>query len=129
MDCRIQIILKVIEEKGLLVALTPEEASRLLGLSETRVRRLFHREVGTTFGRYIRQKRLAHASALLQDCALPIKQIASNCGYEDVCNFYRDFRQTYGITPRNLRMRNVNAHLLDLGTSHGELRPLLTLQK
>jgi AraC-like DNA-binding protein len=122
-DSRIQFMLKVIEERTAVTALTSAEAGRLFGLSEARVRRLFHCEVGTTFARYIRQRRLARASVLLQDCALPIKQIANDCGYEDISNFYRDFRQTYGVTPRILRMRKLSAALPHIGASDSDQTP------
>jgi AraC-like DNA-binding protein len=128
-DSRIQLILKVIEERTTVTALTPGEAGRLFGLSEARVRRLFHYEVGVTFARYIRQRRLAHASVLLQDWALPIKQIANDCGYEDVSNFYRDFRQAYGVTPRNLRMRELSARLLDISALHCDKTPFTARQR
>ena len=51
--------------------------------------------------RHIRMKR---AAELLKDNMRPIKAIAVDCGYDDVSNFYRDFRKVYGMTPKHARI-------------------------
>ena len=43
------------------------------------------------------------AAVLLADYGLAIKSIALDCGYDDISNFYRDFRKVHGTTPRQLR--------------------------
>jgi AraC-like DNA-binding protein len=105
-DPRIQIVLKVIAEREVRFAPTPEEAAALLGLSSSRLRRIFHREVGTTYSSHLRQMRIARAGELLQNYTRSIKAIAHDCGYVDVSNFYRDFRKQYGTTPRDARMKS-----------------------
>jgi transcriptional regulator GlxA family with amidase domain len=45
------------------------------------------------------------AAELVQQNSRSIKQIAFECGYSDVSNFYRDFRSVHAITPREARLR------------------------
>ena len=43
--------------------------------------------------------RMTRAAELLKDYSIPIKTIASLCGYTVVNNFYRDFKLVHGTTP------------------------------
>jgi AraC-like DNA-binding protein len=46
---------------------------------------------------------MSKAAELLKDYARPIKDIALKCGYSDVSNFYRDFKNFHAVTPKELR--------------------------
>ena len=50
---------------------------------------------------------MAHAAELVSDPSLAIKRIALVSGYSDVSNFYRDFKQAHGMSPRKLRVRHL----------------------
>jgi AraC-like DNA-binding protein len=108
-DPRIRIILRIVDEGKASTQSSLTAASRTLGLSETYLLRLFHDEVGQTFRRYLRRVRMTRAAKLVKETARPIKQIALECGYSDVSNFYRDFRSIYAITPREVRLRELLA--------------------
>ncbi len=103
MDPRIRVILRIIEERKGLSPLVPDDIGQLLGLSEVHFLRLFHRHVGITLRRYVRQVRMNRAAELLKNPTLSIKGIAFDCGYNDISNFYRDFKQVHGINPRQAR--------------------------
>ena len=60
-DARIQIALKIIEEGKASIQLSLAETSRTLGLSEEHLYRLFHREIGKTFRRHLRDARMVRA--------------------------------------------------------------------
>ena len=107
MDARIRIILRIVEEQSGTGQMASREAGRLLGLSEAYFLRLFHREVRTTFGRYSREVKMARAAELLKDHTLSIKRIALDSGYSDVSNFYRDFKQVWGVNPGQVRVRQL----------------------
>lgn len=113
MDARIQILLRIIEERGGALPMSSKQIGGLLGLGEARVRRLFSTEVGKTLRRHLLEVRMARAAALLRDSVLPIKTIASDCGYTVVTNFYRDFKNVYGTSPMQMRLMQMNAHLHD----------------
>ncbi|MBQ6148386.1 MAG: helix-turn-helix domain-containing protein, partial [Oscillospiraceae bacterium] len=42
---------------------------------------------------------------LLSNTALPIADIALSVGYENTSYFHRIFRETYGMSPRDMRIR------------------------
>ena len=52
---------------------------------------------------------MIHAAELVKQCTLSIKQIALDCGYSDMSNFYRDFKSIHRITPRELQFRELTA--------------------
>lgn len=81
----------------------------MLGLSEAHMLRLFHREVGKTFRQHLRDVRMTRAADLVKQSAQPVKQIALECGYSNLCNFYHDFKSVHGMTPRDARLRELAA--------------------
>lgn len=56
---------------------------------------------------------MARAAELLKAGLLPIKAIASHCGYTEVSNFYRDFKSVYGTSPKQMRNLHLGAGLHD----------------
>jgi AraC family transcriptional regulator len=69
--------------------------------------RCFKRVVGTTPHAYVRIARLRAAGRLLCDPDLPIAFVAFEAGFQDLSAFNQAFRQTFGVTPRQLRGRMV----------------------
>jgi AraC-like DNA-binding protein len=106
MDPRIQIALRIVEEQDASVHLTLAETSRMLRLSMPHLLRLFHREVGKSFPRYWRDVRMAKAAELVRAQA-PTKDVAHACGYTDMSNFHRDFKSVYGITPKEMWLKEL----------------------
>ena len=98
-------MLKLISEHDPSVPFNVTEPCRWLGLSEAYVLRLFHREVGKTLRQSVLDARMERAVELLRNCERPIKQIAHECGYRDISNFYRDFKNVHAATPKELRLR------------------------
>jgi AraC-like DNA-binding protein len=76
-----------------------------LGVSASWLHKLFVAE-GTTLTRFVWAQRLEACRGALADpraAALPITQIAHDCGFSDAAHFSRSFRQRFGITPRAFR--------------------------
>jgi len=115
MDYRIRIVVRIIEEQKGEIHLTVKESSGLLGVTEAHLLRLFKREVGMTFRRYLRKRRMVQAAELLSDSSLAIKGIALVSGYSDVSNFYRDFKQVHGMTPQKLRAGQFHTAVQGMG--------------
>ena len=109
LDPRVRLTLRLVEEHKASIQLSVTNTSGILGLSEAHLLRLFNRDVGKTFRRYLRDVRMTQAAELVKHNAQPIKQIASDCGYSDVCNFYRDFKKAHSTTPRDMRLRELAA--------------------
>lgn len=76
-----------------------------VGLSESRFRRLFKKEIGETWTAYLKRIRLSRAMELLGDSGLSIKLIAFRVGYNNPANFTRAFKAAFGESPRTFRMR------------------------
>jgi AraC family transcriptional regulator, activator of mtrCDE len=111
-DPRIRIIVQIIEEKNASIGCDLAEMSKILGLSDAHLLRLFHREVGKTFRGYLRDVRMRRAADLRKGngrCIKKrsIKEVAHECGYGDVSNFYRDFKAVYAATPKEIRLRGL----------------------
>jgi AraC-like DNA-binding protein len=113
MDARIRILLRIIEERGGVLPMSSQQIGGLLGLGEARVLRLFNMEVGKTLRRHLLEVRMARAAELLSEGVRPIKTIASDCGYTGVTNFYRDFKNVYGISPMQMRLLRMDTRLIE----------------
>jgi AraC-like DNA-binding protein len=109
MDPRIRIVLRAIEEQNQhdCSRLSLTMMRNLLGLSPTRLRRLFKLEVGKPLHQYLLEVKMARAACLVKRYELSIKNIAYRCGYDDLSNFYRDFRKVHAMTPWQLRARQL----------------------
>jgi AraC-like DNA-binding protein len=104
MDPRVWLTLQLISEHELSIPVDLTELSKWLGLSERYLMRLFSRQVGKTIGQQLLELRMSKAARLLQVPSMPIKQIALQCGYDDLSNFYRDFKRVHRATPKDVRL-------------------------
>jgi len=83
--------------------LTLNEVARYHNLSAPHLSQLFHQFYGVTPTAYRLKKRIEHASALLQDSRLSIKEIAAASGFADVAHFGKEFKRRTGQTPGAVR--------------------------
>jgi AraC family transcriptional regulator len=90
--------------------MSSKQIGALLGLGEARVLRLFNTEVGKPLRRHSLEVRMRRAAELLKSGTLPIKMIAFDCGYSEVSNFYRDFRNIHGISPKQMRLAQMHGN-------------------
>lgn len=81
------------------------ELARSLHLDIATLSREIHRQTGKTYTRLVQEKRLAQAAFLLRTTDWNIDDIAAAVGYENISYFHRLFRSTYGVSPRNYRVR------------------------
>lgn len=61
---------------------------------------LLHRELGKSFSEILLSQRMERAVILLKGTDLAINEIALMLGYSNSSNFYRAFREYYGVSPR-----------------------------
>ena len=64
--------------------------------------RLFKQQTGSTVHAYVRQKRLLSAARLIRE-GVPAGQAAADCGFNDYSAFNRAFRETFGVSPGQLK--------------------------
>ena len=65
----------------------------------------FRRHVGMSPMQYITQSRLTQAKRLLMQTDQSVQQIAIQCGYTDLSNFSRRFKQQFQCTPLQFRQQ------------------------
>ncbi len=75
-----------------IAGLTPTQLDR-------RMRRVFH----LSTAQFIRKARIEHAATLLATTAMPIAEVALECGYGDQTALTRQFRATVGMPPAAYR--------------------------
>jgi AraC-like DNA-binding protein len=80
-----------------------------LGLSRRYFTRLFRKATGSSWLKYVRALRLAHAKTLLQRGERTILAIAFESGFDDVSTFYRAFRSSERTTPQEWLARQAPA--------------------
>jgi AraC-like DNA-binding protein len=83
-----------------------EEAARLVHVSPAAFSRFFSREVGKSFTDYINDMRCGETCLLLRATDKPVRLIASECGFETLSHFNRQFRLRFGMSPREFRCRH-----------------------
>ncbi len=84
--------------------LSLEGTARQFLVSESTISQLFRSRLNVSFYRFVTQRRLIAAKTRIQ-AGEPMEQIAQAIGFGDYSNFYRAFKQEYGITPTQFRQR------------------------
>jgi len=79
--------------------ITVDELSECFYLSKFHLSREFKKHTGTTIHRYIIQKKLIEAKELILK-GVPIISVYKQCGFGDYSNFFRSFKNEYGVTPK-----------------------------
>ena len=59
-----------------------------------------HRELGKTYSQIVLENRMERAVTLLKNTDLPVEEISAMLGYSNHSNFYKAFREYFGVTPR-----------------------------
>lgn len=82
--------------------------ARRLGMSSRSLSRKFIKELQTTPGKWIQEKRLEMARALLETTRLTVAEICHRIGYQDVASFGRLFAKSTGMPPADFRRQIVS---------------------
>lgn len=83
--------------------LSPEQLATLAGCSRRQLQRLFSDQFEMSMMTFYRDLRLAKASELLQQTALPLIEISTITGFASVSHFTRCFSAKYGMPPAQKR--------------------------
>lgn len=86
-------------------SLSLDDLAAAAGLSRRHFARSFHQETGQTPHRWLMQRRLEAAQALLRDTAEPIGAIAERCGFSSQSHLTAALRAATGLTPLRWRHR------------------------
>jgi LacI family transcriptional regulator len=75
-----------------------------LGVSRSLIEKRFRQMEGTSLRRAIEESRLAEARRLLEKTALPVKEIASRCGFSGQNRLSHVFKARFGLAPEHWRL-------------------------
>ncbi|MCG8333242.1 MAG: AraC family transcriptional regulator [Proteobacteria bacterium] len=78
-------------------------------LSSSYLHKLFKKHLNSSPHQVLLNRRLQEAKSLLSTTELLIKEIAHHCGFVDVINFGRSFKNEVGMTPSQYRSRHTVA--------------------
>jgi AraC-like DNA-binding protein len=87
-------------------AVTLEEVATVAKMSPKSFCRFFKANTGKTLVEYLHELRVGEASRQLLESDLPVSEIALECGFNNLSNFNRRFRELKGMTPREFRRQN-----------------------
>ena len=82
---------------------TVEAVTRELGYTRQYISGRFHRTTGRLLSHFLKEKRLEKAAKLLKQGNLRVSQIARRCGFDSENYFRQQFRERYGMSPRQFR--------------------------
>lgn len=82
-----------------------EVLSEVAGVSRAYAGTLFRSATGITVQNYANALRVRKAQSLLVESEGPLKEIASQCGFEDVFYFSKIFKKHTNLSPDNYRQR------------------------
>ncbi len=83
--------------------LTLNDVARQVGMHPAQLARDFRRAYGSTFGEYVRARRVAFAAAELRDRLRPLADISLAAGFCDQSHLTKAFRRVAGTTPGRFR--------------------------
>jgi len=90
-------------DNNLLERLKLDDIAREAGMSKFHFCRSFKKNVGITPMQYVLTMRLKKAMALLQEKQKSISTIAAESGFDDIGEFNKQFKKTYGLPPSAFR--------------------------
>jgi len=80
-----------------------EAVTKELGYTRQYISGRFHRLTGRMLSHFLKEKRLEKAARLLKGGNMRVSQIARRCGFDSENYFRQQFRQLFGMSPRQFR--------------------------
>ena len=65
--------------------------------------RILKKTTGFSFKELVDQNRLQQAAFLLRNTGLPVAEVAAQCGWNNLNQFYKKFGENYGESPKQYR--------------------------
>lgn len=82
---------------------TLPEMGRAFGLHGNYLTALLKEKTGRSFVEHVQEQRLRKARTLLENTDIPVAELISLCGYNNMNFFYKKFKESTGMTPANYR--------------------------
>lgn len=88
---------------------TTKELSKMFGTNEFTLKENFRNILKTSIYQFYNDERLKKAHFLIEQTAIPLKEISFLCGFNDYTNFFKAFKKKYHYSPSDLNRNNCNA--------------------
>ena len=98
------ITLQRVMEDNYCFNLKMEQYAKLSNRSLSAFKREFQKIYNTTPGKWLLEKRLAHAMHLLKNLHKTISETAFESGFESTSHFSRCFKERFGVTPSSIQV-------------------------
>ncbi|MBL7723437.1 MAG: helix-turn-helix transcriptional regulator [Chitinophagaceae bacterium] len=85
-----------------------EEFARLSNRSLSAFKRDFQKQLNTTPGKWLMEKRLTHAMHLISNQKKTVTEASFEAGFENPSHFSRSFRKHFGIAPASVKQQISN---------------------
>jgi AraC family transcriptional regulator len=99
-------------EQHLEKPLSLDKIAREFHLSANHANRLFKKATGSTICAYWRNRRIETACGLLRHTSMRVKEVALQCGYQDLQQFNKLIRNSAGSPPRKIRLNRRSPSML-----------------
>ncbi|MBE9585102.1 helix-turn-helix domain-containing protein [Mucilaginibacter sp. JRF] len=83
--------------------ITLDEVSKIANMPSASFSRFIRKRTGSTFISSLNEIRLGHVSRMLIDTTHSVSEIAYKCGFNNMANFNRTFKNKKGCTPNEFR--------------------------
>ena len=83
-----------------------DEVAAHMSMSPSAFSRYFKRAMGKTFSHFVNELRVGKACRILLETDRPVAKIAYECGFNNLSNFNRRFKELRGVSPRQFRERH-----------------------
>ncbi len=83
-----------------------EDVSGLIGMTNSSFCHFFKKRTQKSFVDYLNEVRIGHAAVQLIETTKTISEVCYNCGFNNVSNFNRIFREKKNLTPSEFRKYN-----------------------
>lgn len=84
---------------------TIQRMAEIAAMSARNFARAFQREVSMTPMQYVQNARIDHARKLLEGCDVPLKVLASRCGFGSARHMRKVFSERIGLSPSQYRQQ------------------------
>ena len=89
--------------------ITLSSLAKRFSVSPEHFSRMFKKETGLGFSKYLNSLRLQFAEQLIRNTEKPnITKIAESCGFEDSNYFSKKFKEVYGASPKKIQKKGRN---------------------
>jgi len=91
------------------------EVAAILNISRNSFCRYFKTRTNKVFSEFLSEVRVGNACKLLIENKMSISQICYESGFNNMSNFYRQFKNVKQITPSEFQKKYLNYRLLESG--------------